>query len=190
MITIATLNKPYTEAQRMDFIVEYNHKQGYTIEEGVNNEGVECLQALGFTEEELQAQERERINMLSLTAADVERAIYKAKGMDFEDIVSLVETQATEEMEGVNNIDVKALKIELKANNFYRGNPWINEVGALLGFTPEMLDRFFESGEWEELVKVEDVEFPPEGVNEVSSLDDRTTPLVVKGVNEGENDEA
>ncbi len=143
MITIATLNKPYTEAQRMDFIVEYNHKQGYTIEEGENG-----LEALGYTEDELQAQERERINMLSLTAADVERAIYKAKGMDFEDIVEMVKENP--------DIDVKALKIELKANNFYRGNPWIEQVGALLGFTPGMLDEFFETGDYTKLVKVEE----------------------------------
>ncbi len=143
MITIATLNKPYTEAQRMDFIVEYNHKQGYTIEEGENG-----LEALGYTEDELQAQERERINMLSLTAADVERAIYKAKDMDFEDIVEMVKESP--------DIDVKALKIELKANNFYRGNPWIEQVGALLGFTPGMLDEFFETGDYTKLVKVEE----------------------------------
>ncbi len=134
MITIATLNKPYTEAQRMDFIVEYNHKQGYTIEEGENG-----LQALGYTEDELQAQERERINMLSLTAADVERAIYKAKGMDFEDIVEMVKENP--------DIDVKALKIELKANNFYRGNPWIEQVGAILGYSSEDLDYLFKNGE-------------------------------------------
>ncbi len=134
MITIATLNKPYTEAQRMDFIVEYNHKQGYTIEEGENG-----LEALGYTEDELQAQERERINMLSLTAADVERAIYKAKGMDFEDIVEMVKENP--------DIDVKALKIELKANNFYRGNPWIEQVGAILGYSSEDLDYLFKNGE-------------------------------------------
>lgn len=28
-----TLNKPYTEEERIDFIVENNHKKGYTIEE-------------------------------------------------------------------------------------------------------------------------------------------------------------
>ena len=127
----------------MDFIVEYNHKQGYTIEEGENG-----LEALGYTEDELQAQERERINMLSLTAADVERAIYKAKDMDFEDIVEMVKESP--------DIDVKALKIELKANNFYRGNPWIEQVGALLGFTPGMLDEFFETGDYTKLVKVEE----------------------------------
>lgn len=29
----ATLNKPYTDKQRADFIVENNHNKGYTIEE-------------------------------------------------------------------------------------------------------------------------------------------------------------
>ena len=29
----AQLNKPYSDKQRMDFIVEYNHQQGYEIQE-------------------------------------------------------------------------------------------------------------------------------------------------------------
>ena len=33
MEIIATLNKPYTDQERCDFIVEYNHNQGYEIEE-------------------------------------------------------------------------------------------------------------------------------------------------------------
>lgn len=33
MEIIATLQKPYTDKERNDFIVEYNHNQGYTIEE-------------------------------------------------------------------------------------------------------------------------------------------------------------
>ena len=136
----AILKKPYTENERLNFIVENNHKLGYTIQETED-----ALQALGFTEEELQAQECEHLNMLSLTAADVERAIYKAKGMDFEDILKLVKDNP--------DIDVKALKIELKANNFFRGNPWINEVGVLLGFTPEMLDEFFETKDYTKLIK-------------------------------------
>lgn len=83
-------------------------------------------------------QERERLDMLFLTGADVERGIYQAKGMDFDDIVAMV-TQLQPE-----GLDIKALKIELKANNFYRGNPYVNAVGALLGFTSEDLDYFFE----------------------------------------------
>ena len=104
--------------------------------------------------EEIQQKERARIAMLSLTAADVERAIYKAKGMDFEDVISLVEAQVLAEGEQPS-IDVKALKIELKANNFYRGNPYIDAVGALLGFTSEQLDEFFETNDYTKLLSDE-----------------------------------
>ena len=48
-------------------------------------------------------------------------------------------------------LDVKALKIELKANNFYRGNPYVDAVGTLLGFTKEMLDKFFTDGNYKHL---------------------------------------
>lgn len=147
----AELKRPYSENQKMDFIVKYNHKKGYTI-----NETPESLQALGYTDGELAEKEHERITMLSLTAADVERAIYKAKGMDFEDIIELVSnltlTPSLSLGEGEVPIDVKALKIELKANNFYRGNPYIDQVGALLGFTPVMLDRFFETNDYTHLI--------------------------------------
>ena len=40
--------------------------------------------------EEKQAQkERERIALLNMTGADVERAIYKVKGIDFDDILAI-----------------------------------------------------------------------------------------------------
>ena len=87
---------------------------------------------------------QEELNMFSLTAADVERAIYKVKGFDFDDILEVVKDNP--------NIDSKALKIELKANNFYRGNPYVSAIGNLLGFTEEQLDKFFETGNYEELM--------------------------------------
>ena len=43
----AELIKPYTDKERMDFIVEQNHKNGYTIEETEI-----ALLAYGYTEEE------------------------------------------------------------------------------------------------------------------------------------------
>ena len=58
----AQLIKPYIEEQRLDFIVEYNHKQGLVIEEVE-----EALLALDFTDEEKFEQEQQRIAMLSLT---------------------------------------------------------------------------------------------------------------------------
>lgn len=137
----ATLQQPYTDTERMDFIVKYNHGKGYVIEETETE-----LQALGYTEEELAQQERERIAKLYLTGADVERGIYQAKGMDFDDIVAMV-TQLQPE-----GLDIKALKIELKANHFYRGNPYVSAVGELLGFTIGQLDKFFEFNDYTYLI--------------------------------------
>lgn len=104
---------------------------------------------------EKQAQkERERIAKLYLTGADVERGIYQAKGMDFEDIIEMVETMQFAQASQVEKIDVKALKIELKANNFYRGNPYVSAIGALLGFTDEQLDLFFETNDYTVLLDI------------------------------------
>ena len=111
------------------------------------------------TPEELAQQEAERIAMLNLTAADVERAIYKAKGIDFEDVIALIEAQPLSEGQSPV-VDIKALKIELKANNFYRGNPYIDIVGTLLGFSKEQLDEFFETNDYTKLLGVN------EGVND------------------------
>ena len=100
--------------------------------------------------------ERERIAQLYLTGADVERGIYQAKGMDFDDIVEMVETMQFAQAPQVEGIDIKALKIELKANNFYRGNPYVSAIGALLGFTEEQLNLFFEDGNYEHLLPKEE----------------------------------
>ena len=100
-------------------------------------------------EEKQKQKERERIGNLFLTGADVERGIYQAKGMDFEDIIQMV-TQLQPQ-----GLDIKALKIELKANHFYRGNPYVEAIGTLLGFTREQLDKFFEDGTYEHLIEKE-----------------------------------
>lgn len=99
-------------------------------------------------EQEQAQKEAERIAMLNLTAADVERAIYKAKGIDFEDIISTLESTQPA------GLDIKALKIELKANNFYRGNPYIDAVGTILGLTSEQLNRFFDTNDYKYLTTV------------------------------------
>ena len=93
--------------------------------------------------------ERERIAQLYLTGADVERGIYQAKGMDFDDILAFVTANPPE------GLDIKALKIELKANHFYRGNPYVSAIGQLLGFTEEQLNQFFETNDYTVLLPVE-----------------------------------
>ncbi len=139
------LEKP-NKNQRVDFIVEYNHKRRLRIEETAQAiyalepweelDGDTVIDNSEKYEAELVEKERERVSMLSLTAADVERAIYKAKGFDFEDILAFVKDN--------QEIDSKALKIELKANYFYRGNPYVEIIGALIGYSSDDLDYLFE----------------------------------------------
>lgn len=160
------LDKPYTDKQRVDFIVEYNHRQGLNIQETDTAiyaleawevlEGDTVIDNTEAYEQEQAEKEAERISMLNLTAADVERAIYKVKGMDFDDIIAYLEVQPLAE-DDIPQIDIKALKIELKANNFYRGNPYVNKVGKLLGFSDVQMDEFFETGDYTKLLpKTED----------------------------------
>lgn len=125
--------KFYTE-EPLDVLLYQLDKSEYTESEYVLD-GEEYVLNNEAYKQEQKTKEREKINMLALTAADVERAIYKDKGIDFEDILNLVQNNS--------NIDSKALKIELKANNFYRGNPWISQIGTLLGYSSEDLDYLF-----------------------------------------------
>lgn len=111
------------------------------------------------TEEE----KREIYSMMYLTGADVERGIYQAKGMDFDDILAFVMANPPV------GLDVKALRIELKANHFYRGNPYVNAVGALLGFTEEQLDKFFEFNDYTYLISEPSVD-NSEGADEENSV--------------------
>lgn len=123
----AKLLKPITGSQRLDFIVEYNHNQGFEI-----RETKEEIQAWSYTEKELEQQEKERIAKLSLTKREVFLGLYEAKGVTPEQIKAQI-------------TDPAAL-IEFEyANDYFRGNPLIDSVGAVLGITPAQLDCFFET---------------------------------------------
>lgn len=94
------------------------------------------------SEEEKQREERQRLDGLTLTPADVERALYKAKAMDFEDLKALIVAQ-------IPAIDIKALSIEFRAKDFYRGAEadgirLFDVVGTLLGYNSEDMDYLFE----------------------------------------------
>ncbi len=123
------LQKPYTENERMDFIVQYNHNLGYEINETENE-----VQALGYTEEELNQMKTERIAQLKLTKREVFLALYKDLGITPEQIKA-----------GIS--DALAL-IEFEyANEYYRGNPLIDIIGESLGYSKEQLDYLFENKE-------------------------------------------
>ena len=135
----ATLQKPYKENERMDFIVQYNHQLGYTIEETETE-----LQALGYTEEELAQAERERIAHLSLTRGDVFRGLLLARGVTRLQLRGMIEAneQLTEVQKEMALIDFD------EALNFYRGNALIDTVGLALGIEPAQLDCFFETNDY------------------------------------------
>lgn len=140
------LEKPYTEEERIDFIVEYNHNQGFEIKE-TNT----ALEAWGYTEEELTYQERERIAMFSLTRGDVFRGLLMAKQVTRQQIRALIE----------NNETLTILQREMalidfdEALNFYRGNALIDTLGNTLGITSEQLDKFFETNDYTVLLSNE-----------------------------------
>lgn len=149
------------------FTPQYQGLEIKEVEEGYVIHGFELM-----TVEEMEAKqaqkERERLDMLFLTGADVERGIYQAKGMDFDDIMAFVMANPPQ------GLDVKALKIELKANNFYRGNQYVNAVGALLGFTTEQLDKFFKTKDYTYLLPSEQVEDKTDQVSEQATEDNGT----------------
>ena len=74
--------------------------------------------------------ERQRLDMLSLTKREVFLALYKAK-------------EITPDMIKAQIKDDEAL-IEFEyANDYFRGNPLINQIGAMLGYTSDDLDYLF-----------------------------------------------
>lgn len=98
-----------------------------------------------LTPEEIAVKERQRLDALTLTPADVERALYKAKQMDFEDLKALI-------AQALPQVDIKGLAIEFRAKDFYRGAEangmrLFDVVGQLLGYTPEDMDYLFEHKE-------------------------------------------
>lgn len=138
----ATLNKPYTKKQRVDFIVSQNHNLGYQIKETEI-----ALEAWGYTQEEIDEQEQERIANLNLTKADF--------------WIALLDRNITKDMvkEKINLIPDETLKAKTliridEADHFWRGDPSIDIIGTMFGLTSEDLTYLFEN---KELPPIEEV---------------------------------
>jgi len=123
------LNKPYTDNEAIDFITLNNAIRKYKIVETEN-----ALEAWDYTEEEKADQERQWLDMLSLTKREVFLALYKDKGITPDMIKAQIQ-------------DEEAL-IEFEyAGEYFRGNPLINTIGQMLGYTSEQLDYMFKNKE-------------------------------------------
>ena len=134
----AELKQPYTENERINFIVEQNHKNNYEIRETET-----ALEAWGYTEEEKQEQERERLDKLSMTRGDVFEALILARGLTKPQIRAMIENA---ELDTVT----KALYLNRfdEALEFYRGYPIFDMLGQALGVTGAMLDMFFDTKDY------------------------------------------
>lgn len=133
------LQKPCTKEQRIKFIVEYNHKLGLKIEETDSafyaleqNEIMEKdvpVINLNYEKERVE-KEKEKISMLSLTKREIFLALYKDKGLRPEDIRKQI-------------TDIEALIEFDYANSYYRGNPLVDKIGEMLGYSSSVLDYLF-----------------------------------------------
>ena len=143
----AKLKQPYTEKERMTFVVEQNHKLGYEIKETETS-----IEAWGLTKEEIQAQEREGLDKLSMTRGDMFEAIILAFGKTKTDIRLMIEN-----VEGLTDIE-RALYLNRfdEALDFYRGYPAIDLIGRMLGVSSEQLDKFFKTKDYHELLTTTD----------------------------------
>lgn len=110
----AELLKPYTENERIDFIVTYNHNQGYEILETETS-----LEAWGYTNEELEEKEQARIQELFMTRSDFFDGTIQAWGVGQDELLVLIQTiLATLPIEDVKKL--MAINNFKNALNFYR----------------------------------------------------------------------
>ena len=136
LLVVAPL-PPETEIRK--YHIEYEEKEE-TIEEVV---------VFDETQEEAEArlerEERQRIDSLTLTPSDVERALYYSElEMDFDDLKAYIAEHAPQ-------VDLKGLGIEFRASLFYRGavdkkgRRIVDMIGEILGYTPADMDYLFEN---------------------------------------------
>ena len=147
MKVIATLQKPYTEEEKIEFIIEYNHNQNYTIEETETE-----LQALGYTEEELANFEKERIQELSMTRSDFFDGTIMAWGIGQDELLVLIQgLLATLPIEDKKKLI--AINNFKNALNFYRKHDLFKMLVNIpiqlteelqVTITDEHLDKFFD----------------------------------------------
>lgn len=126
----------------ISFMPQYEGLEIKEVEEGYVIYDFELMTIEEKEAKETQ-QERERLNLLSMTKREMFLGLYQAK-------------QITPDMLKAQITDPQAL-IEFEyANDYYRGNPLIDVIGSQLGFTSEQLDKFFETKDYHELLPVED----------------------------------
>lgn len=93
---IATLKKPYTTKERIEFILEYNRKQGCLIEI-LEDETMQASKMVK-TPEELAQEEQNRINHLTCTALDLITFI-KSLGLTDEQVLAYLQANPSVQLQ-------------------------------------------------------------------------------------------
>ena len=122
----AELIKPYTEEQRLDFIINQNYTNGFEIRETETE-----LQAWGYTTEELEQQNKEYLMKSNMTKLDFVNALESFGVNYYEHIVPLL------------NSNLEAKKQWDLCERVYRFNPLLDELAKGFGITPNQLDKIF-----------------------------------------------
>ena len=122
----AELIKPYTEEQRLDFIINQNYGNGFEIKETEKS-----LQAWGCTIEELEQQNKEYLMKSNMTKLDFVNALESFGVNYYEHIVPLL------------NSNPEAKKQWDLCERVYRFNPLLDELAKGFGVTPNQLDKIF-----------------------------------------------
>lgn len=127
MNVIAKLEKPYSQEEYINFVIQYNRKLGCVIDFRESD-----IVALKKTDEELAQEEKERIAMLKMTPRDFLLAVVDM-GVDYSKIKELMASNPQ-------------VEIELQyCNNVYRGNPLLDQLCGNFGVTAEQLDELFKT---------------------------------------------
>lgn len=127
MNVIAKLEKPYSQEEYINFVIQYNRKLGCVIDFRKSD-----IVALKKTDEELAQEEKERIAMLKMTPRDFLLAVVDM-GVDYSKIKELMASNPQ-------------VEIELQyCNNVYRGNPLLDQLCGNFGVTAEQLDELFKT---------------------------------------------
>lgn len=114
---------------------------------GVRRFEIKEVQPYVETEED----RRTRLDKLSMTRGDLFEALILAFNKDENDILQIVEA-----MDNIDDITKRLYINRIKnALDFYRGYPAVDMIGQILGITPEQLDTFFETKDWNVLVTIE-----------------------------------
>lgn len=168
--------RDYTEEQKLNFIVEYNHNMGYEIRYAEEEETIEpaeeggepqviivkVIQAWGYTEEEERQQEAERIAQLHLTRGDVFRALLLARGVTRVQLRAMIEQMPEETPEQQLAKEMALIDFD-EALDFYRGIALLDTLGLALGITEEQMTQFFETNDYHYLIPDSRVQEEPLG---------------------------